>query len=90
MSSGGIAVGGGAYVTSGATVTGGALTVTASSSTSADSLNVLVSKSGYTGNVILGQVAAGVFSANALTLLEGSNVLFQVRLPVQPVVVGPR
>lgn len=43
-------------------------------------VDVYPSTSGFKGNAISGRLASGLFSANALNLQEGANMLFQVRI----------
>ncbi len=61
-------------------VISGAVSVT-SASTTAATIDAFASLSGFTGNALLGRVRAGVVNGNALTLLEGTNLLYQVTLP---------
>lgn len=86
VSNGGMTVSGGLRVsTDGQIVTGNMLEWTGSTSilqtTNTFGLTVSSTSTGFTGNAITGTVNTAVGSnANVLSLLEGPNVLFNVRL----------
>lgn len=68
---------GGLAVTDNTIVNAGIVSITATN-TAATVLDVYASAAGFTGNAIRAHLAAGAFTANALQLSEGGNVVFQV------------
>lgn len=83
VSNGGLTLSGGLNVATNANVNSGAVLVSAGalsvvSSRSSIAANVYTSSASFSGNTILGRLPSAA-TANAMTLLEGTNVLFQVR-----------
>lgn len=79
VAAGGMTIVGGTAVSGVTAVTSGAASITSSSVSTVDGLSVYASSAGVTGNVITGRSAPGATSANLLTLLQGTTLLFQVR-----------
>lgn len=84
IAAGGLSVAGGLAVSTGTSfvsgdvgIDSGSLAVT-SPGTSASAIDVYASHATFGGNAILGHVAAAEYNGNAMQLLEGNNVLFQV------------
>ncbi len=73
----GMVVGGSVIVSAEANIVG-AVSVTSSAGSALDAYSSAATVGTITGSVLVGRVPAGT-SANLLTLLEGSNSLFQVR-----------
>lgn len=87
MAAGGLTVGAGGlasstdmfYPSGNVVVTGGAMAVT-SPDTTATGADIYASSASVTGNVVFGKLFAGATGANAMSILEGNNVLVQVWL----------
>lgn len=85
IASGGLSVVGGLGGATGLASSGGPVSIdngklaTTSTATNAAGLDVYASHATFAGNVLLGKVSSGQTAGNALQLLEGANVLLQVR-----------
>lgn len=90
IAAGGLNVAGGLAVATGTSfvsgnvgIDSGSLAIT-SPGGAASAIDVYASHATFGGNAILGHVAAAEYNGNAMQLLEGNNVLFQVRF-VEPI-----
>ncbi len=80
ISTGGLLVNtGGMTVSTNILASSGTLLLSSGTTSAAATATVSAGAGTFAGNVILGRLAAGVALSNALTTMEGANVLLQVR-----------
>lgn len=80
VTAGGLTVSSGGMSITGDEFLYGSVSVTSQTSTTAATLDAYASYATYTGNVLSGRLVSAA-TANLMTLTEGTNVLFQVRVP---------